>query len=153
VFAAVLVALSAIDLDTRTLPRGIIYVGGVIGAVLLAAAALGEGEPGRIGLAAAGAVIAFAFFLLLHLISPAWMGFGDVRLSGYLGGHLGWLGLLHVPVGLFLGFAIGAVVGIGLMAAGRAGRRTQVPFGPFLALGALVAVLVGEPLIDAWLRG
>jgi leader peptidase (prepilin peptidase)/N-methyltransferase len=151
-FGAIIVVLSVIDLATLKLPRRIIHVGLVGGAVLLVVAALADGEPRRMWWAAAGAAIAFAFFFVVHLASPRSMGFGDVRLSTLLGLHLGWLGLLHVPVGLFLGFLVGAVVGVALMAVGRAGRRTALPFGPFLALGSLVAVLVGDPIIDVWLR-
>jgi leader peptidase (prepilin peptidase) / N-methyltransferase len=151
-FGAIVVVLSVIDLATLTLPRRIIHVGLLGGAVLLLVGALADGEPRRIWWAAAGAAIAFAFFFLVHLASPRSMGFGDVRLSTLLGLHLGWLGMLHVPIGLFLGFLLGAVVGVAMMAVGRAGRRTALPFGPFLALGTLIAVLVGDPLIDVWLR-
>ena len=69
------------------------------------------------------------------------MGDGDVRLSPLLGAYLGWLNPGLVPVGLFFGFFAGAVVGVAMMAAGRAGRKTAVPFGPFLALGTIVADL------------
>jgi leader peptidase (prepilin peptidase) / N-methyltransferase len=150
---AVLVALSGIDLDTKTLPRRIIYLGGAIGVPLLAIAALANDEPRRLWTAALGAVLAFAFFLLLHLLAPGSMGFGDVRLSALLGLYLGWLGLLHVPVGLFLGFVFGAAVGIALMVVKKAGRKTAVPFGPFMAAGAIVAILLGGPIIDVWLPG
>jgi leader peptidase (prepilin peptidase)/N-methyltransferase len=76
-----------------------------------------------------------------------------VRLAGLIGLYLGWLGLREVPIGLFLGFLLGAVVGIAALLAGRAARKTQVPFGPFLATGALVTVMVGQPLAALWLGG
>jgi leader peptidase (prepilin peptidase) / N-methyltransferase len=152
VLTAFLIALSGIDLDTFKLPRKIIYLGGVIGVVLLALATwlddLGW-EP--LEKAALGALLAFAFFLLLHLLAPRSMGFGDVRLSAYLGWNLGWLGLLHVPVGLFLGFLYGGVVGVVLMATKKAGRKTAIPFGPYMAAGAMTAVLIGRTIIDIWL--
>jgi len=151
VLVAFLVALSFIDLDTKTLPRKLIYLNALIGAPLLVLAALVNDDADKIWRAAVGAAIAFAFFLLLHLISPRSMGFGDVRLSGLLGLYLGWLSVLHVPLGLFLGFIFGAVVGIALMVFGSAGRKTAVPFGPFLAAGTIVAILLGQPLIDLWL--
>ncbi|HEX9260446.1 MAG TPA: prepilin peptidase [Acidimicrobiales bacterium] len=151
VFVAFLVALSFIDLDTKTLPRKLIYLNAVIAVPLLVFAALVRDEPDKLWRAAVGAAIAFSFFFLLHLIAPGSMGFGDVRLSGLLGLYLGWLSILHVPLGLFLGFLFGAIVGIALMAGGKAGRKTAVPFGPFMAAGALVAILVGEPLIELWL--
>jgi leader peptidase (prepilin peptidase)/N-methyltransferase len=150
-FTAFLVALSGIDLDTYKLPRKIIYLGGVVGVALLGLATwLDDLGWDPLWKAALGAVVAFAFFLALHLISPRSMGFGDVRLSAYLGWHLGWLGFLHVPAGLFLGFVYGAVVGVALMAVKKAGRKTAIPFGPFMAAGALTAVLVGREIVEIW---
>jgi leader peptidase (prepilin peptidase)/N-methyltransferase len=97
---------------------------------------------------ALGAVLALAFMWALHALSRGGMGDGDVRLSPLLGAYLGWLGLPYVPVGLFLAFLSGSVVGVAAMVVGRAGRKTAVPFGPFLALGTLVAVFVGRAVID-----
>jgi leader peptidase (prepilin peptidase)/N-methyltransferase len=54
-----------------------------------------------------------------------------------------------VPVGLFLGFLFGAVVGVAALAVGSAGRKTAIPFGPFLAAGTVVGVLAGQAIIDA----
>ena len=76
------------------------------------------------------------------------MGDGDVRLAPLLGMYLGWLNPGIVPVGLFLGFVLGAVVGVAAMAAGAAGRRTKLPFGPFLAVGTVLAVFVGQWCVD-----
>ena len=85
---------------------------------------------------------------ILYVASRGGMGDGDVRLSPLLGAYLGWLGLAYVPVGLFLGFLFGAIVGVAAMVIGRAGRKTAIPFGPFLAAGTIVAVFVGQPMID-----
>ena len=71
------------------------------------------------------------------------MGFGDVKLAGVLGLYLGWLGWGEVIVGGFLGFLFGGVVGIALMVMGKAGRKSKIPFGPFMLAGALVAILAG----------
>ena len=153
VFVAVAVVLAGIDLDTMTLPRRIIYGSGVAAVVLLAVAAVATGEPSRLTGAAIGAGGALLFFLVLHLVAPGGMGFGDVRLAGLIGLHLGWLGLLEVPTGLFLGFGLGAVFGLGWLAYQRAGLRTHIPFGPFLAAGAVLTVLWGQPLVGLWYRG
>jgi leader peptidase (prepilin peptidase) / N-methyltransferase len=153
VFVAVAVVLAGIDLDTMTLPRRIIYGSGVAAVVLLAVAAVATGEPSRLTGAAIGAGGALLFFLVLHLIAPGGMGFGDVRLAGLIGLHLGWLGLLEVPTGLFLGFGLGAVFGLGWLAYQRAALRTHIPFGPFLAAGAVLTVLWGQPLVALWYRG
>ncbi|MBV8388135.1 MAG: prepilin peptidase, partial [Acidimicrobiia bacterium] len=81
------------------------------------------------------------------LISPRGMGFGDVRLSFLLGLFLGWLDLRHVFLGVFVGFLLGSIVGLVLMALRRRGRRDHIPFGPFLAAGAVIAVLFGTSIL------
>ena len=148
VLAAGLLALSWIDLHIKRLPREISYTTLAIGAPLLVIAALVDDEPRRIWTMALGAVLATAFMWALHVASRGGMGDGDVRLSPLLGAYLGWLGLAFVPVGLFLAFFFGSVVGVGAMVVGRAGRKTAIPFGPFLALGTIVAVFVGRAIID-----
>jgi leader peptidase (prepilin peptidase)/N-methyltransferase len=145
-----LVALSWIDLHTKRLPREITYVTAAIGAPLLVVAALVRDEPRRIWTMLGGAAIALAFMGLLYVASRGGMGDGDVRLSPLLGGYLGWLGLGYVPAGLFLGFLFGSIVGVAGMVAGRAGRKTALPFGPFLALGTVVAVFIGRWMIDTF---
>lgn len=147
-----LVALAAIDLRTHTLPREIIYATAGLGAPYLVAGALAADESVRLQWAVFGAVGALAFFLLLFLGWPAAMGDGDVRLAALLGLFLGWIGPMHTPVGLFFGFLAGSIVGVVLLNRG-AGRRTAVPFGPFMAAGAVVAILFGHPIIDLWIGG
>jgi leader peptidase (prepilin peptidase)/N-methyltransferase len=94
-------------------------------------------------------LLALAFMWIVYAASRGGMGDGDVRLSPLLGAYLGWLGLPYVAVGLFLGFLFGAVVGVVGMSVGKAGRKTAIPFGPFLALGTIVTVFAGRPIIDA----
>lgn len=148
VLAAGLLALSWIDLRIKRLPREISYTTLAIGAPLLVVAALIRDEPRRIWTLVLGAVLATVFMYAVHVLSRGGMGDGDVRLTPLLGAYLGWLGLPFVPVGLFLAFLFGSVVGVIGMIVGRAGRKTAVPFGPFLALGTLVAVFVGRAIID-----
>jgi leader peptidase (prepilin peptidase) / N-methyltransferase len=145
---ALLVALSGIDFDTKTLPRQLIYLAGGLGITGLVPAAFLRDEPQRLWWAAVGALGALAAFWLLYEIAKGGFGFGDVRLACVLGLYLGWLGLPFVPVGLFLGFCYGSIIGVGLMIGGKAGRRTAVPFGPFMAMGALTVVLTGRPFVD-----
>lgn len=151
VLSAALVALAAIDLATRRLPRSIVHAAAAAGLPFLVVGALAAGEPERVAWSLTGGAGAVGAFFLLHAGWPGAMGDGDVRLAGLLGAFLGWIGPLHVPVGLFLGFVAGALVGVALLVAGRAGRKTALPFGPFLALGALTAIAWGHAIIDAWL--
>jgi len=144
-----LVAMSAVDLERYIIPNRILYPTAALVAPLLVVASAVDSRWGSLGRAAIAAAVAFAAFLAVHLAVPHGMGFGDVRLAGLIGGATGWLGLGHAFVGFFAAFVLGAVVGIGVMAAGRGGRKTRVPFGPFMAAGAVVAVVWGNPLTNA----
>ena len=148
VLMAGLVALTWIDLRTRRLPREITYVTAALGVPLLVVAALVERSPQRIWMMLLGAAISLAIMGLIYLASRGGMGEGDVRLSPLLGAYLGWLNPGLAPVGLFFGFACGAVVGVVLLVAKRGDRKTAIPFGPFLALGTVLAVFFGQAYID-----
>jgi leader peptidase (prepilin peptidase)/N-methyltransferase len=148
ILMAVLVAQTWIDLHTQTLPREITYWGIGLGAVALTVAALVIDEPERIWMAALGAVIALVTMWLIYTFSRGGMGDGDVRFAPLLGLYMGWLNPGIVLPGLFFGFIAGAVVGVAMMAGNRAGRRTAVPFGPFMALGTVVAIFVGQHFVD-----
>ncbi|MGH8824376.1 MAG: prepilin peptidase [Jiangellaceae bacterium] len=144
------VAMAYVDLREHRLPDPLTasaLVGG--GSMLAVAAAVTDGWEayGRSWLAAA---VMFAVFLGLALLRPADLGLGDVKLAGVLGLMLGWLGWGTVVVGAFLGFLFGGLAGVTLVLARRAGRRSAIPFGPFMLLGALAAVAWGDPLLDAY---
>ena len=148
---AIGVALALIDLDVRRLPNVIVLPSYLVAGVLLTIAALvGDDLPDllRAGL---GMVALYGLFFVLAQIYPAGMGFGDVKLAGVLGLYLGWLGWAEVITGAFLGFLFGGVVGGVLMMVGRAGRKSMIPFGPFMLAGALVAILWGAALADVYL--
>jgi leader peptidase (prepilin peptidase)/N-methyltransferase len=148
VLTAALVALSFIDLEHYILPNRVLYPTDVAMAVLLAGASALEHDWGAYGRATIAGVAAFAVFYTIHFVSPRGMGFGDVRLSFLLGFSLGWLGWGEVVGGLFAGFLYGAVVGVLLIALKVRERKARIPFGPFLAAGAMTFVLVGEPLVE-----
>ena len=148
----VLVVLSFIDLEHKLLPNRIVVPSFVSGVVLLGvAAALGPGFGAWVR-ALLGAAVAFGTFFILAIISPRGMGMGDVKLSAVLGLALAFLGWPRLLVGFFTSFLAGAVGGIALIAARRAGMKSEVPFGPYLALGTLVSVLFGGPIVRAWLH-
>lgn len=152
-FIWVLVVLSFIDLDHKLLPDRIVFPASGALIVLFGVAAFlgpGVGTWARalgVGAAAAGGL------LVVHLISPAGMAFGDVKFSFMLGLAMGYLdrGWPRMFIGFLIAFILGSVVGVALMAFGRAGRKTQIPFGPFLAAGALIAVFAGDQLLNVWL--
>lgn len=149
--AAIGVALWMIDLDVKRLPNAIVLPSYVVSALLLAGAAVATGEWDRGLRALLGMVALYGLYFALAFVYPAGMGFGDVKLSGLLGLYLGWLGWPEVAVGAFLGFLLGGVVGLGLIVAQRAGRKSMIPFGPFMLAGALIAILWGGALGDLYL--
>jgi leader peptidase (prepilin peptidase)/N-methyltransferase len=144
--AAIGVALALIDLDVHRLPNALTLPSYPVGAVLLTGAALVRHQPHLLLRAAIGMAALYLFYFLLVLIKPGGMGWGDVKLSGVLGMYLGYLGWGTLAVGAFLAFLIGGLVGVALMLAGRAGRKSKIPFGPYMVVGALVAVFVGNQL-------
>lgn len=149
--AAISIALTMIDLELRRLPNAIVLPSYPVAAALLTLAALGEGELGRLPRAAICGAALYAFYFLLMVINPRGMGFGDVKLAGVLGLYLGWFGWQHAVVGGFLGFAVGGVVGILLMIVGRAGRKSMIPFGPFMIIGAWLALAFAAPMANWYL--
>ncbi len=143
------VAMGVIDVGRHRLPNVLtLSCYPVLGGLLLIPALVDDNwaQYGRAWIAAA---ILFIAYLILALIYPAGMGLGDVKLAGVLGLALGWLGWAELVVGGFLAFMLGAVTGIGLMLAGRAKRKTAIPFGPFMLGGALIAIMFAAA-ISRW---
>jgi len=143
-----LVGLSWIDLRTKRLPREIIYATASVGVPLLVVAALVEHQPKRIWMLLLGAAINLAIMAAIYVLSRGGMGDGDVRLSPLLGAFLGFLNPGLAPVGLFYGFLLGAIASVPLLITRKADRRTALPFGPFLALGAYLAIFFGQRYIN-----
>jgi len=150
--AAVGIALAAIDLDLHRLPDRLTLPSYAVGAALLGLAAAYDGTPWPFVRALIGMAALFAFYFLLVLIQPRGMGFGDVKLAGVVGLYLGFLGWGALLVGAFAAFLLGGCFSIGLLMFAGAGRKTKVPFGPFMLAGALLAVLIGERLAHGYLH-
>lgn len=148
VLTASLVAVSAIDLEHFLVPNRVLLATLAAGGPLLLLAAVAGDGVDDVGGMAAGAAVGFGLLLVINLVNPRGMGMGDVKLAGVLGLFLGLLDVGHVLVGLFAGFLLGSVGGLTLIATGLRQRRDHIPFAPFLAAGALVALLFGEPILE-----
>lgn len=139
VLAAASVWLTVIDIREHRLPNRIVLGVAVTGLALLAVTVLLTGRwMTLVGGVACGAVL-FAFYAALHLVGGG-VGAGDVKLAGALGLFLGFVGWQTAMVATVVTFLAGGVWALGLIATRRAGRRTRIAFGPFLLLGAWVAI-------------
>lgn len=141
----IVVPAALIDLEHRIIPNQLTILGAVL-ALALGTALDPSGEPGRL---IAGAC-AGGFLLLAALAYPGGMGMGDVKLAGVMGLLLGSAVAPALLIALLAGVLVGAVI-IARKGASE-GRKTAVPFGPFLALGALVGVFAGQPLLDLYVN-
>lgn len=153
--AAISVALALIDIDTKRLPDAIVLPSYLVALGLLAVASAnpgGESDWPAYLRALVGGVALFVVYFVMVLVYPAGMGFGDVKLAGVLGLYLGWFGWGSLFVGWFAAFLLGGIFSIGLLVAGRAGRKSGIPFGPWMLLGAIVGIVAGAPL-TSWYLG
>jgi leader peptidase (prepilin peptidase) / N-methyltransferase len=140
VFIAILAAVTLTDLERRVIPNAILLVGAAVGLGIVLAT-----DPSSLPERAGAAAGAGGFLLLIALLYPRGMGMGDVKLAALMGF---FLGSAVVPA-LAVGTLVGGVVGVGLiLARGSEARKTAVPFGPFLALGGVVGLLAGDPMLD-----
>jgi leader peptidase (prepilin peptidase)/N-methyltransferase len=148
-FFGILFALSLVDLEHRILPNAVVYPALIAFAVAIA----GLSVAGRdVDLVRAG--IGFLAYggglLLIALIQPGKMGMGDVKLAALIGMVLGTQSLAVVAVAAALGVLLGGVGGVVALASGRS-RKFALPFGPFLAAGAILAAMWGQAIADAYL--
>jgi leader peptidase (prepilin peptidase)/N-methyltransferase len=142
--AAAGVVLGSVDLLSHRLPDRVTYPAAVAcaAAFLVDAAVLDTWGALLRALAAGAAALAVA--ALGWLVSPQGLGLGDVKLLGLLGLVLGWFGWGVLLAGVFLGLLTGALVSLVLLAGGRVGWRTAIPFGPPLLAGAVLALALGS---------
>jgi leader peptidase (prepilin peptidase)/N-methyltransferase len=158
-FFSWLLALSLIDLDTMTLPNPLTQSGLVAGLVFQAIAGWSvshelSGVASYLMTGIWGAVIGIWVFDMISLLGSlvfgqTAMGGGDAKLAAMMGAWLGWQNLLLAG---FLACAIGAFIGGGAIALGFLSRRQPMPFGPFLALGAVLAAFYGNAMLSAYLH-
>lgn len=143
VFVTTLLAVTLTDLEQRIIPNKILTVAAVLG-VAIAAIAM----PGTVPERALAAVAAGGLLFVAALLYPRGMGLGDVKLAAVMGLFLG----RNVAPAMLVALLAGALVGLAMIARnGAAARKQAIPFGPFLALGGVVALLAGDQLVDWYL--
>jgi leader peptidase (prepilin peptidase)/N-methyltransferase len=143
VLCTVLVAITLTDLELRLIPNTIVLAGSVAAVAIAALTDAGSLDERLIAAVAAGGAL-----FLIALAYPRGMGMGDVKLVAMMGLFLG----RAVAPALLIGFAAGAVIGVGMIARhGGQARKQAVPFGPFLALGGVIALWVGDEIVDWYL--
>ena len=150
ILLAAMLAIALIDARHRIVPNRIVYP-----ALLLLAPAVVVGDLLDVGIDAPKAFIGMLAYagplFLVAFAVPGGMGMGDVKLAALIGLALGGLGLSYVVVAVGLGILGGGVGALVAVAMFRCGRRQQLPFGPYLAAGAAVALLAGPAIADAYL--
>lgn len=145
-FVVMLAAIAVIDLRIWLIPYWMPWVGTAVGVALISAVSIGIGSPRTILTAVVGGIAAFALFFVLFLAAPGKLGFGDVRLALLLGVFLSWMSPVLLAWGLLFGSVVGLLMGIGALIA-RKGSR--FPFGPGLAVGAMLAVWFSGPILNS----
>lgn len=151
VFGLVGVALALVDLGHHRLPDVLTLSSYPVGAALLGLATLAGSTSGHLVRALFGAVVGFAAYAVLYIAARSGIGAGDVKYAGVVGLHAAWLGWGSLVVALVGGFLVGGVVSLVLLARGRAGLKTRLPFGPAMVAGAVLGIVWGESLAAAWL--
>ena len=128
------------DLTRRLLPKTLVYAlsAAVIGSGLIISLSTNEWE--RLWQASLGGVISFALFFIVNLMNPRWMAFGDVRLSLVFGFGLAWVSPVDLFEAFFYANVLALSAGLVLIASHRADRRSALPFGLFMALGAALVL-------------
>ncbi len=150
-FAAISIVLTVIDLDTHRLPNAIVLPSYLVAGILFTVAAWVGNDWSSLLRAGIGMAVLYAFYFLLRAVRPGGMGGGDVKLAGVVGIYLGWLGWGALVIGAFAAFVLGGLFGIALIAFRRAGRKTAIPFGPWMLAGAWVGIFAGQPIAHWYL--
>lgn len=148
-FFSGLIALSAIDIDTKLLPKKIVYPTGAALVIFLAISSISTGEYTRLRDSAIVALAYSGFLFIVWFASGGKaMGFGDVRLAVFLGFAMGYYSFIVSYLGMLASFAFGSFLGIAIAAITHKGRKMKIPFGPFLAAGTVIAIWFAPQLHD-----
>lgn len=146
-FVSAMVVVSQVDLEVRLIPDVVILPAAAIGLPLMIAFGDGSWWVWPVSGVAAAGVLFLVSELYYRLRHVEGMGFGDVKMALCMGIYLG----ASVIPAFFIAFIAGAVVGVAVVALRKADGKTAIPFGPFLAAGAIISLFAGQALIDAYL--
>ena len=150
-FVGVTIALTLTDLDHQRIPNRILYPSTIVGVVLLAGAAIGDGHFSWFVRAIEGGAVYFALLFIVALAARGGFGMGDVKLSFFLGLFLAYVSWGTVVVGVFAAFVVGGVVALGLLVTKVRGRKDPIAFGPALVAGAWIAIPFAQRLLTWYL--
>jgi leader peptidase (prepilin peptidase) / N-methyltransferase len=148
---AISVALAIIDTETRRLPNRIVLPAYIVGALLLTVSAVLDGDFEALLRAGIGLAALWLAYAIMWFAYPKGMGFGDVKLAGVLGLFLGFSGWGPLIVGAFAAFILGGLFGVIVMIVRRGGRKTGIPFGPWMLLGAWIGIFFGTQIWGGYL--
>lgn len=146
------VALAVIDFRELRLPNPLVYSLYAVGAAAFLSASYLQGDFEPLLRALLGATSAMFLFGAIALLVPGGMGVGDVKLAGALGLYLAWFGWGSLILGLLFAFALGALFGIALVAFKWAKVRSAIAFGPWMILGAFLAIMFGNSIWNSYLQ-
>lgn len=140
------IALTMIDIDVRRLPDSIVLPSYLVLAASFAIAAAISGDWGALTRSALGGSALYGFFYALAFAYPAGMGFGDVKLAGILGAGMAYVSWPTLLIGAFAAFLLGGFVGAVLIVTRRGSAKTAIPFGPYMIVGAGIAISAANPI-------
>lgn len=143
-FVSLLLVISFIDIDHKIIPNILVILGIIVGLILGLLL-----RPDTLLFMVLGLLVGAGLLLAIAIISNGGMGGGDVKMAGMLGIYVGWQGVLTA---IFVASLLGAIFGICYMLVTGKGRKSTVPFGPFLAVGGLLVYLHSEDLFNWYLR-
>ncbi len=149
--AAISVALAFIDIEHHRLPNSIVLPSYAVVAILLAGAGVVSGDYAELIRAGIGMAAMFVGYLALSVLWKGGMGFGDVKLAGVLGLYLGFVGWGALAVGALIAFFLGGAYGVALILMRKSNRKSGIPFGPWMVLGAWIGILFGDQIWSGYL--
>lgn len=150
-FAYFSILLTVTDLDTKLIPNRILLPATVGGLAVLGLGALADGDLDAFVRGLLAGLAYFIVMLILGLIARGALGFGDVKLAFFLGLFVGYIGWEHLVLAGLGSFILGGIVALILVITKRASRKDAIPFGPFMTIAAVAAVVAGNAFLDWYL--